>query len=923
MVRSLHARLATSVDAADILVLANTHPSCPPSILGGKGEAEAVAASAMDGPSRTSPLPERSVLLLMGFFNGMLEVVGDCEDGRGSERGPAETSDTGHVGFGVGADVQGAVLRSALASLVEFLEDPKAMPGAASPENSGARDDADNLRSLCGRVARDKCFPDPEGLLRQNHERPSLSPASLSVDAAAGTPVRQLVALRFLHEAVRRWPCLTVKLMQQVGLWDFFFSERFLSGGSHEITRAIEGLSVIAADDGRGASDRAVGWGLVYDGTLLLLEAVVVARCLRQFGPEEWVRGENERGGRRAVEGQGSGPARSFEIAQYLSFLAGGENSRRCAIATMQGCRWLRAMVAMESTMGASLLEPQSLRVTALCLAFQLCDRGNCAEWDSRISGELAWPLMHASLSLAVTLVTSSSEVTEGELLFRAAVAYSLDAELALGAVPPAPAKYRAHHPTASLTSDASSPGAHATNAWGNPSSGGSRTPASINSLSPRGAPSVSFEGNHVPLPSKPPRPLPEVFFKAALEPRARRVVFHLAALLGVEADGALASLDVHQQRGGRGVRDFDVGESSGVRETAAAALSGLAEGFLCLCERAAVVTAAGSAAADDGPGLLLDALHGACALMRSNVPRGIVPMGGARISSEGDKKAGFERALSPSRQASAGAKGVPPLLQEAFREHWASARLLVVLESVVGGRAALGSSPYLQSVSAGVCSDIVAASLSLFTAMMAGNSLGKRSFQHALSDHHGRKDTSSAPAPLPPTGAVNSALSFAPLADLASVMPPPMLCHALLDMLLDGEVPACVLEVMQAVSEREGEYNRLGATGRRIEAGPESSLKAGEDNANDCSPSEIRNPFVVPLIFGLLPDWPVSEQENMMRVFRLLLTGSGGGLVNRSLCCDVQPALLDQVRRGADLPVLFALWRLCQIMFCCLPQST
>ncbi|CAM9830573.1 unnamed protein product, partial [Laminaria digitata] len=61
-------------------------------------------------------------------------------------------------------------------------------------------------------------------------------------------------------------------------------------------------------------------------------------------------------------------------------------------------------------------------------------------------------------------------------------------------------------------------------------------------------------------------------------------------------------------------------------------------------------------------------------------------------------------------------------------------------------------------------------------------------------------------------------------------------------------------------------------------------------------SPPEIRNPLVVPLIFELLPDWPVLEQERIMNAFCLLLRGTGGGMVNRSLCCDIKPALMDQL---------------------------
>ncbi|CAN0471986.1 unnamed protein product, partial [Hapterophycus canaliculatus] len=68
------------------------------------------------------------------------------------------------------------------------------------------------------------------------------------------------------------------------------------------------------------------------------------------------------------------------------------------------------------------------------------------------------------------------------------------------------------------------------------------------------------------------------------------------------------------------------------------------------------------------------------------------------------------------------------------------------------------------------------------------------------------------------------------------------------------------------------------------------------KEDDNTWEPPEIRNPFVVPLIFRLLPGWPASQQDVTMRAFRKLLKGAGGGMVNRSLCCDVQPALMDQV---------------------------
>ncbi|CAN0261734.1 unnamed protein product, partial [Discosporangium mesarthrocarpum] len=63
----------------------------------------------------------------------------------------------------------------------------------------------------------------------------------------------------------------------------------------------------------------------------------------------------------------------------------------------------------------------------------------------------------------------------------------------------------------------------------------------------------------------------------------------------------------------------------------------------------------------------------------------------------------------------------------------------------------------------------------------------------------------------------------------------------------------------------------------------------------------EIRNPLVVPLLFGLVPFWRIKEQQLVFSAFQVLLrgTGPGGGMVNRSVCCDVQPSLLDQVGDG------------------------
>lgn len=910
LVRSLYYRLATAVDTADDSVVA----------LNGEGDAGAVPAE--DGLSRASPLSPCSVLLLTGFFSGILEIVSDCEYGCQQARGSTEMSGTaadgesGDVSVRVGA--QRAILRSALASSAEFLIGPHTMVDGASLENVRLQADAGSS-SVLEWFARNDFSLLPAGFVGGNREKTSEIPVSREGDAAVA-PIPQLVTLRFFHQVMLRWPRLTVELMREIDLWDVFFSERFLSGGLGHITRAIEGLrettaasgsSTTAATgcpdrpsglvDGSGTSDRAVGWGLVHDGVLLLLEAVVVVRCFLQLGPEELVREHKEKGGSRVAGEDGSGAAKYLEIEQYVSFLARSGSSRPCAVVAMQGCRWLRAVVVMESAVGASLLLPPSLRVTTLCLAFQLCDRGNGAGSDARIPVKTLWPLVHTSLSLAVALVKSSNYVNEDDLLFQAAVAYAVDVDVAAGAMAAAPVKSGAHHLTASMTSDTSSPGSHAPNTCWTPGSGGSRTPASINSLSPRAGRSFSFGDTNMPPTPKPPRPLPEMLFKAALDPRVRRAVFFLSVRLGIEAGrGAVALVDVRQQAGGE-VRDLGAQEESlRVQETATAAVSGVVEGFLCLCERAAVATVAGSAATHDGPGLLLDALHGACGLVRECTPQSICSAGGVSTSSSGDTNGKLgEATVGPSQgQVEVGDAGVSPLLQEAFREHWASARLLIVLESVVGSSGVSRSTPNSPAVTMETSSDIVTASLSLFTSMMSDNSLCKRAFRRALSEHYSGKSIASRMAPSSPPGGVSGTIkrgavsggsSFLALADLAGVVPPISLCRTLMEMLMDGEDPVWVIEATQA--KDDGENATLDGADTRSETGHNGDLDRREE-----SPPEIRNPFVVPLIFRMLPDWPVSEQARVLKVFRLLLRGAGGGMVNRSLCCDVQPALMDQV---------------------------
>ncbi|CAM9289278.1 unnamed protein product, partial [Sphacelaria rigidula] len=111
--------------------------------------------------------------------------------------------------------------------------------------------------------------------------------------AVASCPTRQLVALSFFLEAMQRWPRLAIKLMRDVGAWDVLFSEHFLDGGSSIIADTIDfmespdvetpaagapgGADCDSGDDcDRGLDDAVVGWVLVHDATLVLLEAVNV-----------------------------------------------------------------------------------------------------------------------------------------------------------------------------------------------------------------------------------------------------------------------------------------------------------------------------------------------------------------------------------------------------------------------------------------------------------------------------------------------------------------------------------------------------------------------------------------------------------------------------------------------------------------------
>lgn len=930
LVNSLHSRLATSLDAADILQIAqNGYGVYSPATGRGDrdgngrdrgGDAVTVSAELQSARSRSGVCP---ALVLMGVCDGVLDVIGECDAGGRGRDGTAGVLRT--VGDACSADAHGALLRSALKSFLELAVGREVASFAAS-EESGKKTGRSDDRAFQGGFARDDMLLQPEDSHAGHKDKPGGLPPEAAVD-----PIRQLVTLNFFLQGVRRWPRLAVKFMREVGAWNVFFSDHFLTGRSCLVLRVIASLEetpddvdTVFGDYGgsRVVDDDAVGWGLVRDATLLLLETVAVVRGVLQVEPPvtESVSDERRQGRTQeqdewcAMGTEAVGCGGQFEVEEYVRVLMRGESSQPSPLTAVQGCRWLRAMVAAERAMGGGgVFLPSALRVAIVRLAFQLCDRGNGVGLGTQVSGTAAWPLMHASLSVVVDLVGLDG-VDESALLFRAAVGSALGAD-----VTSTTAKSHAHRPTASLTSEASTPRNHATGVWRMPGSGGSRTPASASSLSPSVDPGVSFGDTSIPTPQL-PRPVPEVLFKAALDPRVRRAVFYLTTKLGLEAgreilaspevDATCVSgigIGVECGHGSGATIGCDAGESWALREIATEVLSGLVEGYLCLCERAAAVTAAGLAATDDGPGLLLDALHGACALIRTGAPTG------------GDGAAGGDRDRGEARGARLGAaagrvtqrdSGVSPLLQEAFREHWASARLLVVLEGVVvvAGLTSSGwTSSNAPTATTESCANVVSTSLSFFTALMAGNSLGKSAFQRALAEHAGEKAVS---LPLAPSARPGDALgagialdggSFAALADLVSIVPAAKLSRALVEMLMDGDVPACILEITEAGRRRD--IDDVGGTelgGRSGEEENAAAAAARERGMPSVKPPEIRNPLVVPLIFRLLPDWPTSEQGRTLHAFRFLLRGAGGGVVNRSVCCDVQPALMDQVRRRA-----------------------
>ena len=753
---ALHSRLAASLAVQDILILAESGcgASCPqvsPEEVDESGPDGGGLTAYVEDVSSNAPLSGSSVVVLMGFHDSMLSIIGDCAAGVERYHGSAQPPRT--AGAGVAAfvedtvEIHSAVLRSALMSFVELVVGPHVVSCA----HAASSDIETNGRGSPGQLTGDTMPLRPGGALESRQGKPSrlLAPGERGMAVA---PVPQLVALKFFLQAMLRWPRPAVKLMQEVGVWDILFSERFLSGGTPLVARAVESLednptlsrmaAATASDgpntigNGSSVGDDAVGWGLLHDATLLLLEAVTVSRC---FVRMEKVAAENSsqrharKQGRlkwRAVGDDELGTHRPCEVRTYVRFLARDESTQPSHITAIQGCRWLRALVATEFAIGGGMLLPTTLRVAAVRLAFRFCDRGNAVGSETRGLGGAAWPLVYASLSLVRDLVNENGRHSGG-LLFQAAAALALDVDAA-SVMTGATVKSRTHRATASMTSDASTPSLHAANTWCAPESAGSRTPVSTDNTSPRVPRSFSF-GDASSSPPK-PRPLPEMLFKAALDPRVRCVALYFAAKLGVEAGiEVITSPDVdvwsmkspNRQRGGRRPGNHSTREPLATRETAVEVLSGLVEGYLCLCERAAAAIRTGSAGIYDGEGLLLDVLNGACALMRLGAPS-YQPVERARTRGVGEG-AGWRAVGAPSRHARATDSGVSPLLQETFQEHRASARLLAMLESVVAGP--------LTPMSPANCADVVSTSLALFTSMMAGNSLCKKAFQRAVID--------------------------------------------------------------------------------------------------------------------------------------------------------------------------------------------
>lgn len=954
LVSSLHRRLTTALDPLDVLLIPSRGQelSTTPVLSENCGSSPGIGyddTAARAKESRTMSQHERTcpVRVLMGFQYCVLAVVTDLA--KNSQRnihnveckrtnGPGAS--TPMAGSAVvafpGLDALEVILRTVIKMFMDIFVSGDATSTINLQKNSNVDIGAD--RAPEGRYA------DPGELFRvtdndsdrahvyqgtavDQKDRNGDSPV-VGGRAKTASPVRQLLALQLYLEVIRRWPRLVIILMRKVGVWDLLFSDSFLGGGSTLIARAIERLDhdsaagatlVDTADSactlrvfgdeisGNCTEDAtAVGWGLVHDATLLLLEAVVVAGQLIQAGSAGRGRSgpgagvDSDSVGQEGYRTVGVGVEslvnnEPVEVRKYLRFLTGGEKRQPSTIAAIQGCRWFTCTLAAEAKVSPVTLLHSSLRRGALRLAFRLCLRGQRDGSEPLGGGTVTWSLLHASMSLAVELVITDRVDECGSLLqtavaFAEGVAFAEEADAATRLA-------CFHRPTASLTSDASTHGQHALGTSWTAESAGSSTSASVKTESPIRA-TFSFGDMPLPLPQLPP-PLTEVLFKAALDPRLRRAAFFMAAQLGVQAGLAtLASTDTagncrlggNQLEGEGACGGLDADESWVLRETAAEVLGELVEGYLCLCERAAVdITMESPADACEGADLLLEALRGACALIGTEAS--------SDMTATTAQREGITASRGP-RRLSIGESELSALLQEAFREHWASTRLLVVLERVVAGGTPYKRTPTQRSQAIPTCCEVAKTCLSFFTALMANNSLGKGAFRQALVCHQRRvvMSTTDASGPVPASIAAARSMdrgSFAVLADLLGVVPSESLLQTLVEMLMDGQDLGCIVSSMKAVESRskDGDDDR-----RSCRFVQDDGAGVGEA-AGATPPPEIRNPLVVPLVFRLLPRWPESEQRQAMQAFSFLLgETAGGGMVNRSMCCDVQPSLTDQV---------------------------
>ena len=951
VVASLRSRIVVAVEDTDIIRIAHSEGvamRCWPSASGeGDGVAScdgggtATATAAIAGRNRDRLADSRSpacgVLLLLEFRNVALAVIGDCkraertgeqhrDSGMLNEARTTRGRKTGDRGSAPASNAHETAMRSAMKCFKELLVERRAFGfGVAGDGISPGtwRTDCDGSQK------------------RRNIAGGSRNE---SLHDTTADPVLALVSLSFFLQAVRCWPRLALSLFRELGVWNALFSESVLSQASRVVMQALSTVdearpadvgatstasATCVGDAGRGGnstgpSDVEVGWGLVHDATLLLLETAVVVRHLLHVESSSTSGAADPRLQKREVEGDGRYYSSRYgdvcEVEEFLHFLAGGDDGLPPALSTMQGCRWLRTIIATESATGGGTLLPSPLRVSSLCLALRLCDRAHCDGSDAIVHGVAAWPHTHASVSLALDLVSSEGVAGDRRLLFQAALSFATEAngdgdsdsaQVAAAATAILAAEDGIHRTTASK-SEPSTPVHHKGTTETYRETG---TPVRSCGASPRVSPSSSScsvqKSSH-----QRPRSVPEVLFKAALDPRVRRAAFLLATELGAQAVGAVVAsqtgdddctlLAVDRPRAGVGRGQANSTEACSLREMTVEVFSGLVEGYLCLCERVAVservatLTAAGSSVTRDDPGLLQDALHGMHALVfcekRRRASKTAEAVGRKRVGGKDDGQPERGELFAAHGLARTPYLRVSSLLQETFREHGAYSRLLDVLETVV----AAVSSSLASAMTSETCSDVVMTSLSVFTALMAGNSPGKYALRRALTEHcsSGKSVSSAVSAAVPRArGAAGEVAkwadvgSFAALADLARVVPAAALSGALMEMLMDGEFPAFVLRKVEE-SEDSSEDGPGAPDAERADRREET-----RDESEGVTPPEIRNPLVVPLIFRMLPDWPAAEQTRTLEVFRLLLRGSGGGVINRSVCCDVQPALMDQVR--------------------------